>query len=298
MKKLIIIDSNAIIHRAFHALPDFKSKEGESVGALYGFISFFIKTIKDHNPNFIVATFDVHAPTFRHKEYKEYKATRKKAPDELYSQIPKVKEFLKSIEVSIFEKKGFEADDVIGTICEKSPKNIEVIILTGDLDTLSLIKENVKVFSLSKGIKEGVLYDKEKVEERYDGLLPKDLLEFRALKGDPSDNIIGIPGIGEKTAIEIVKKFKNLENLYSKIEKEEVKNLKEGIIEKIKKGKESAFFSRKLSKISQDVPISFDIKKCQYKKNNGKMINFFKKYNFKSLISRISEKEKKNMTLF
>lgn len=281
MKKLIIIDGNAIVHRAFHAIPDFTNN------ALYGFVSFFIKTIKEHEPDFIAATFDLRAPTFRHKEYADYKATRKKAPDKLYTQIPKVKKFLKAAGVPIFEKKGYEADDIIGTISKAAPNSIEVIIITGDFDALQLVKKNVKVFCLKRGVKEGVLFDEKKVKEKYLGLSPKELVDFKALRGDPSDNIPGISGIGEKTAIEIIKKFKSIENLYA----DKSSFLKDNLI----KEKEKAFMSKRLSEIKKDVPISFNIKNCYYEKDNKAILKFLEKYNFKSLISRISEK--KNMTL-
>lgn len=304
MKRLIIIDGNAIIHRSFHAIPNFKSKKGEAVGALYGFISFFLKITKEYNPDFIVTTFDLKGPTFRHIEYSDYKAKRKKAPDELYSQIPKVKEFLKSINISIFEKEGYEADDIIGTISSLVSKSVEVIIFTGDFDCMQLVNKNVKVFALERGIKQGTLYDEKKVIEKYSGLYPKDLINFKALRGDPSDNIPGIVGIGEKTAIEIVKNFSTIENLYKDIKKAEY-IFKEGIIERIKKGKENAFLSKKLSEIKKDVPIEFNLENTKFKEDRENEIKFLEKYNFKSLISRIdkdykveTKREKKNMTLF
>lgn len=284
MEKLIIIDGNAIVHRAFHAIPPFTNN------ALYGFISFFIKTVKEHEPDFIVAAFDLHGPTFRHKEYADYKATRKKAPDDLYAQIPEIKKFLNEAGVPIFEKKGYEADDVIGTISEKAPNSIEVIIMTGDFDTLQLVKKNVKVFCLKRGVKEGVLFDEKKVREKYLGLSPKDLVDFKALRGDPSDNIPGVSGIGEKTAIEIIKKFKSIENLYKNID-----SLKDSLADKIIKDEEKAIMSKRLSEIKKDVPISFDIKNCYYEKNKEAVVKFLEKHNFKSLISRFSGK--KNMTL-
>ena len=297
MKKFIIIDGNAVLHRAFHALPDFKSKDGESIGALYGFISFFLKIVKENNPDFIATTFDTHAPTFRHKKYKSYKATRKKAPDELYEQIPKIKEFLKAIKVATFEKKGYEADDIIGTISKTTPKSIEVIIATGDADAFQLVEENIKVFFLEKGIKQGTFYDKEKVKEKYSNISSENLVEFKALRGDPSDNIPGIPGIGEKTATEIIKKFSTIENLYKNIDNLE-EFFSDNIIKKIREGKKDAFLSRELSEIKIDVPISFNLNNCIFKEDKKNLIKFFEKYNFKSFISRILEEKKKNMTLF
>ena len=163
-KKLIIIDANAVIHRAFHALPPLTTKKGELVNAIYGFLLVFLKALKDFNPDYIVAAFDYPAPTFRHKKYKLYKATRERAPQELYDQIPKIKDFLKAFGVKILEKKGFEADDIIGTVAKAVQKRQifpkpKTIILTGDLDALQLVDKNTKLYALRKGVKDTVLYD-------------------------------------------------------------------------------------------------------------------------------------------
>ncbi len=200
-KQLIIIDSNSVIHRAFHALPPLTTKKGEIVNAVYGFLLVFFKAVKEFKPDFIAACFDFPAPTFRHKKFKDYKAKRPVAPKELYSQIPIVKEVLGVFNVSVFEKQGFEADDIIGTISEKFPKKqvlpeVEIVILSGDLDTLQLVNKNTKVYLLKKGVKNTVLYDETLVKERYSGLNPEQLVDLRALRGDPSDNIPGIIGIG------------------------------------------------------------------------------------------------------
>jgi len=294
-KKLIIIDSNAVIHRAFHALPPLTTKKGELVNAIYGFLLVFFKAIKEFQPDFVVATFDFPAPTFRHKKYKLYKATRKKAPQELYDQIPKIKEVLESFNVQIFEKQGFEADDLIGTISKAAPKKqilpeIETIILTGDLDALQLVDKNTKVFALRKGLKDTVLYDKEKVKEKYDGLIPEDLIDYKALRGDPSDNIPGVSGIGEKTAIFLIKEFGTLENLYKELEQnsEKAGKIKESLKKKLLDYKEQAFISRMLAEINQDVPIEFDLEKCHWPSyNKDRVIHLFKNYEFQTLINRL-----------
>ena len=170
-KRLIIIDSNSIIHRVYHALPALTTKKGELVNAVYGFLLAFFKAIKDFQPDYICACFDFPAPTFRHKKYKEYKAKRPPAPEELYQQIPKVKEVLEAFNVPIFEKEGFEADDIIGTIAHLAPKRqiipeVETIILSGDLDVLQLINPKTKIYSLRKGVKDIVLYDENLVKEK------------------------------------------------------------------------------------------------------------------------------------
>jgi len=290
-KRLIIIDSNSIIHRAYHALPPLTTKKGELVNAVYGFLLVFFKVLREFKPDFVVATFDFPAPTFRHKEFKAYKATRPKAPDELYNQIPKVKEILKSFNVPIFEKEGFEADDLIGTISRLAPKKqilpeIETIILSGDLDTLQLINRYTKVYTLKKGVKDTILYDERTVKERY-GLSPGQLVDFKALKGDPSDNIPGVPGVGEKTAIKLIKEFGSLENLYSALT-----GLNQPLRAKLKEYKDQAFFSKNLAKINQNIEIDFDFKKGEWKNyDREKVTKVLKGLEFFSLVARLPTPE-------
>ena len=222
-KRLIILDSNSIIHRAYHALPPLTTKKGEVVGAVYGFLLVFLKAIKEFQPDFVIACFDVPGPTFRHKKYKEYKAKRPPAPEDIYQQIPKVKEVLKAFNVAIFEKQGFEADDVIGTISKLAPRKqvlpeMETIIVSGDSDTLQLVDSKTKVYALRKGVKDTVLYDKEAVVQKRQGLTPEQLIDYMGLRGDPTDNIPGVPGVGEKTATDLIQRFGTLENLYQKLD--------------------------------------------------------------------------------
>lgn len=287
-KRLIVIDSNSIIHRAFHALPPLTTKKGEVVGAVYGFLLVLFKAIKEFQPDFVAATFDVPGPTFRHEKYKGYKAKRPKAPEELYQQIPKVKEVLKSFDVKIFEKQGFEADDIIGTIAKLAPKKqvipeIETIILSGDSDTLQLIDTHTKTYALRKGVKDTVLYDKKMVEERYQGLTPKQLIDFKALKGDPTDNIPGVPGIGEKTATGLIKEFGTLENLYQNLD-----DVKSKTREILIQNKEQAFFSRDLVEINKSVPLDFNLRECHWGDyDKEKATQVLKNFDFYSLISRL-----------
>ena len=303
-KKLIIIDSNSVIHRAFHALPALSTKKGELVNAVYGFLLLFFKTIKEFQPDYIAACFDFPAPTFRHKKFKGYKAKRKPAPKELYSQIPKVKEVLKAFNVSIFEKQGFEADDIIGTIAKKFPKKqvfpeVEVIILSGDLDTLQLVDKNIRVYLLRKGVKNTVLYNERLVKEKYLGLNPQQLVDFRALRGDPSDNIPGVTGIGEKTAINLLKEFGTLDNIYNQLEQRTkgFKSLKPKTKELLIQQKEQAFFSKDLAKIEENVPIDFNPNKIQWGKyNREKIVKVLKNLEFQSLIKRLPQREEKAET--
>lgn len=293
-KRLIIIDSNALLHRAFHALPPLATKKGEQTGAIYGFLLTLFKAIKDLSPEYVVACFDTSAPTFRHEKFKEYKAKRPKTPEELSSQMPKTKEILKSFEIPVFEKEGFEADDLIATISQKASKikNLdEIYILSGDLDNLQLVDEKTKVYTLGKGIKETVIYNKERVVERF-GVFPKQMVDFKALVGDPSDNIPGVLGIGKKTAAELLKKFGDLENLYNKIGKNEA-DVKSATKEILLKNKEQAFFSRFLVEVKKDVDIDFDIQKCHFGDfDQNKVKNILSQFEFYSLINRIPFVEK------
>lgn len=289
-KLFLIIDSNALIHRVFHALPLLETKKGQLVNALYGFLLVFLKALKDLKPDYIAATFDLPKPTFRHEKFKEYKAKRPKTPKELAQQIPLIKKALKAFKVPIFEKEGFEADDLIGTLSKKfSQKDLEKIILSGDLDTLQLVDENTKVFTLKKGVKETIIYDKEKIRERYH-LEPWQLVDFKALRGDPSDNIPGVCGIGEKTAIFLLKKYKTLEKIYEAIENSSFQE-KESLKKKLQEHKEEAFFSKILAEIKKDVPLEFDLAKCRFNpyNNEKEIILFLKKFEFQSLIPKVKE---------
>lgn len=300
-KRLIVIDSNSIIHRAYHALPPLTTKNGDLVNAVYGFLLVFFRAIREFSPEYIAACFDVKGPCFRHKEFKDYKAKRPPAPKELYQQIPKVKEVLDVFNVPIFEKEGFEADDIIGTISKLAltphQKNgggseLETIILSGDLDTLQLINPQTKVFVLRKGVKDIVLYDIDKVKEKYQGLTPDKLVDFKALRGDPSDNIPGVRGVGEKTAIELLNKFGCLENLYEEIGKIQISaHLKKKLLEQ----KEMAFLSKRLAQIKKDAPINFELNLCRWKNpDKEKAIRALENFEFHSLIKRLSEIEEKS----
>ena len=282
-KSLLIIDANALIHRAYHALPPLTTKRGELVNAVYGFLLVFLKTLRELKPDFIVAAFDLPFSTFRHRKFKDYKAKRPRTPEELSQQIPKVKEILKAFKVPVFDKEGFEADDIIATLKVKSQKlKVKSIIVSGDSDLLQLVDEQTKVYFLRRGIKNTVLYNEDLIKEKYQGLTPKQLVDFKALRGDPSDNIPGVKGIGEKTAIKLIKKFNSLENLYSNLT-----GLDKSLRQKLEEHREEAFLSKKLAQIRKDVPIDFDLKKCRWKDyNREKVIQVLKGLGFRSLITR------------
>ncbi len=291
-KRLIVIDSNSLIHRAFHALPLLTTPKGEIINAVYGFLLVFLKAIKEFNPDFIAACFDLPGPTFRHKMFKEYKGKRKKAPNELYNQIPRIKEILRNFNVPIFEKQGFEADDLIATISAKVQEKqvateIETIILSGDLDTFQFIDKNTNVCTLGKGIKETVIYDEGKVKDRF-GVSPKQVVDYKALAGDSADNIPGAEGIGKKTAETLLREYGSLENLYKAIESGEAWDLKSRIKDILIKNKEQVFLSQTLARAERNVPIDFSLEKCEWKKyDKKKMEQIFKDLNFLTLINRL-----------
>ena len=264
-EKLVLLDMHAILHRGYHALPDFVSTKGEPTGALYGLMALLFKMAKDLHPDYIVAAYDLPEETFRHKEYKEYKAGRAKTDDSLIAQIIRSRDLLDAFGIPRFELAGFEADDMIGTISEEVKKlgDTDVIIASGDMDTLQLVDDKaVQVYTLRKGINDTVLYDEKAVFERY-GFKPKFLTDYKGLAGDKSDNIPGIVGIGEKSATILIQKFGSIEDIYKKLKKDESVFEKEGIkprvINLLKEGEEEALFSKALATIRRDAKIDFKL---------------------------------------
>lgn len=284
-KKLILIDGNAIIHRAYHALPPFTTKKGELVNAVYGFSSTLLSVIAEFKPDYVVASFDLAGGTFRHEKFEEYKANRVKADDELYAQIPRVKEVVKAFNIPIYEKAGFEADDVIGTIAtqvKNEKEKIETIIVTGDMDTLQLVNDSTKVYTMRRGLSDSHLYDEEKVKERY-GLTPMQIIDFKGLRGDPSDNIPGVKGIGEKTATDLLQKFETVEGVYQHIEE-----LKGAVKEKLERDKANALLSKELATIDTAAPIEFELSKALlHDFDREEIVKLFSELNFFSLIKRL-----------
>lgn len=296
-KRLIIIDSNALLHRAFHALPPLTTRSGIQTGAVYGFLLTLFKAIKDLQADYIVACFDTKAPTFRHEKFRDYKAQRPVTPSGIVSQIPITKEVLAAFKIPVFAKDGVEADDLIATICAVVPsqepfgatqgrQDLEIYILTGDLDNLQLVNEKVKVYTLGKGIKDTIIYDINKVRERF-GVDPEQMNDFKALTGDASDNIPGVEGIGKKTAAEIIQKYGAIKNLYDELSTDTAV-LKPKVKEALKKNKEMAFLSRELVEMKKDVDIDFNLENCSFgnfdpNEVEKKLIDL----EFNSLISRL-----------
>lgn len=281
--KIVLIDANAIVHRAFHALPPLATEKGELVNAVYGFTTMLLKVLDDLKPDYIAVAYDKPGKTFRHEAYEEYKAKRIKGPRELYDQIPKTQEVVKSFDIPFFEKVGFEADDIIGSLAKTAEThNLDAIIVTGDMDELQLVTKNIKVFTMRRGFSDTVLYDEKAVLEKY-GFGPEKLVDYKALRGDPSDNIPGVAGIGEKTATDLIKEFGTIENVYKNLSK-----IPEKIGKKLEAEKDTAFLSKRLAKIIVDMKIDFNLKKLKLEPfNQKKVVELFERFNFKSLIKRL-----------
>ena len=293
-QRVVLLDSHAIIHRAYHALPDFMNSEGQPTGAIYGLATMLFKIITELKPDFIIACFDLPKKTFRHEAYEGYKAGRAKADEELVLQLIKSRDFFEALSIPIYEKEGFEADDLLGTIVKKlkNKKDTETIIASGDMDTLQLVEgDSVLVYTLKKGISDTILYNQQKVFDRFN-FLPENLPDYKGLNGDPSDNIIGIKGIGDKTATTLISKFGTIEKIYKSLKKgdSELKSLglTDRIVNLIKEGEEEALFSKTLATIRTDAPIDFSLPKKKWKDmvDKDKVAEFFRQMEFRSLQGR------------
>jgi len=294
-KKLVLLDAHAIIHRAYHALPDFTSGEtGEPTGALYGLSAMLLKIIKDLSPDYIIAAYDLPEPTQRHKAFAEYKAGREKIDDDLVLQLQRSRDVFSAFSIPIYEKGGFEADDIIGTIVEKSKngKTLDIIIASGDMDTLQLVVgTQVRVYTLKKGIKETIIYDEKAVKERFE--FDPDLLpDYKGLRGDPSDNIPGVPGIGEKTATQLITTFGGIDVLYTTLAKNEKafekKGIKPRIVKLLQEHEDEARFSKELAEIRRDAPIAFSLPKTVWRNTiePDKALSLFRELGFRTLAER------------
>jgi DNA polymerase-1 len=282
--KVLLIDGNSLAYRAFYALPDtMRTAAGITTNAVYGFTSMLLKLLDD-KPDYVAIAFDRPEPTFRHKEYKEYKATREKAPPTLHEQIPFVKEVAEALDIPVFEQAGFEADDLIGTLAVTAEKaGHDVVIVSGDLDGLQLVNDHIKVLTTRKGITDTILYGAKEVGERYDGLRPEQLIDYKALKGDTSDNIPGVPKVGEKTAIELLKEYGTLENIYENLDKIKKPALKENLRNNLP----LAEMSRRLGTIVTNVPLEADFARMKRGAIDWpKVIPLLQKLEFNSLVKK------------
>jgi DNA polymerase-1 len=289
-----LIDGNAILHRAFHALPPLTNKDGIIVNAVYGFFSMFLKILEDQKPDFIIVCFDKKAPTFRKELFVGYQAKRPKMSDDLVPQIKFVHEILKHAKVEIFEVNGYEADDLIGTISVqavggKLDGEIEVYIVSGDRDLLQLVNHHVKMIAPVTGLTNMLIFDEVSVLQKY-GIKPSQIVDYKALVGDASDNYPGVAGIGPKTASTLIKEYESLENIYQNLEKIKAKNANLAL--KLATDAEAAGLAQKLAQVVLDAPITLDIEKSgiKYLDKEG-MIKEFEKFGFKSLLKRLDGRQ-------
>ncbi len=297
-KRLALLDTHAIIHRAYHALPDFAStKTGEPTGALYGLSTMILALVAQLKPDYIVAAYDLPEPTHRHKVFAEYKGTRKEIDKELVAQIIRSRDLLEAFAIPVYAEPGFEADDVLGTIVEKTKADaeLEVVIASGDMDTLQLVVgDKVRVYTLKKGIKDTIIYDEDGVKERF-GFGPELLPDYKGLRGDPSDNIPGIKGVGEKTATDLIRQFGSIEDIYRKLHKDrkqfETAGIKERMIVLLEENEEEALFSKMLATIRRDAPIKWQLPEKRWKESVDmeKIKKLFAELDFKTLASRVDE---------
>ena len=303
-KRLVLLDAHAIIHRAYHALPDFATSKGEPTGGLYGVSTMLMKLIADLKPDYLIAAYDLPGPTHRHIAYEGYKAKRPKAEGNLISQLNRSRDIFTASNVPIYDCPGFEADDILGTVVEKLKNNkaIEIIIASGDMDTLQLVSGNeVKVFTLRKGISDTIMYDEKKVLERF-GFGPKLLPDYKGLAGDPSDNIIGISGIGDKTATNLIVNFGTVEEIYEKLAKNkkqfEKVGIKPRIVELLEKNEEEALFSKVLATIRRDAPIYFKLPEQSWREvvDLEKVKKIFGELEFRTLGARFEQMLKEKPT--
>jgi DNA polymerase-1 len=298
MNRLVLIDGNAILHRAYHALPPLTSPEGKLVNAVYGFSTMLIRLIHDLQPTHVAVVFDRPAPTFRKKLYVEYQAKRPKMDDELVGQVELVHEVVRAFGIPIFEMDGYEADDILGTVCRKmlnakyQMKNqFQIIIVTGDRDILQLVEdEKILVYMPTKGLSEGKLFGEKETEERL-GVSPKLIPDFKALAGDASDNYPGIAGIGPKTAVGILQKAGSIDQLYTHIEKKTF-GLSDTLVQKIKEGKDIALLSHTLATINQEVPIDIAIGPfSDTQLTSSQAIETLQTFGFRSLVKRLEKED-------
>jgi len=297
MSRLVLIDGHSLLHRAYHALPKtLTTSDGRVVNAVYGFARMLLRVIKDLEPQYLAVAFDMKGPTFRHLEYKKYKEKRPEMEADLVAQLPLVKELLEDFEIPVYEVQGFEGEDVVASLksqtclparqVSKLKTDVETVIVTGDRDALQLVDEKTKVYAPLKGLSNPVVYDADEVWKQY-GLRPSQIVDYKALRGDPSDNIPGVPGVGEKTAVELLQKFGTLAGVFNHLNElpEKQRKLLEG-------QREPAELSKKLATITTQAPVELDWEKCQVRDFRSERARAaLEKLQFRSLIKELNEKQ-------
>jgi len=304
MPKLVIIDGHAILHRAYHAIPLLSAPNGFLVNAVYGFCRILLKIVADFKPRYLLVAFDTPKPTFRHKKFIGYQIRRPKMDEELAGQIKIVKEALRAMKIEFLAKEGYEADDVIGTVVQSSIRqladkiqSLKIIIVTGDRDLMQLVDKKTNLFMPIKGLSNSQIID-EKYVKRYLEIKPDQVVDYKALMGDNSDNYPGVEGIGPKTAVKLLQKFGSLDNIYCSLDKIESASLRA----KLKEGKKAAYLSQDLAKIRCNIPLKIKIKDWRLKDwRNEATMAVFKKLGFRSLVKELEkggERRDKQIGLF
>jgi DNA polymerase I len=284
MERLMLLDGFGLVYRGYFALPPLTTSKGELVNGVFGFCSIVLRGFADLKPDYVAVAFDLSGPTFRHEQYADYKATRTKMPDDLASQFPKVREVVKALRIPAYELQGFEADDVIGTLTvQAEERNLETTIVTVDLDMLQLVTERTRLMTTRSGVENTVLYDPARIWERF-GLRPEQMVDYKALKGDPTDNIPGVPGVGEKTAAKLIAQFGTLEALYNRLDEITPEKLRE----KLREHRDQVFQGQDLSRIVRDLPVSLDLEAARLSDyDRDTVVRLFREYEFRTLIERL-----------
>jgi DNA polymerase-1 len=284
MKRLMLLDGNGLIYRGYFALPPLTTSKGELVNAVFGFASIVLRGFQDIGPDYVAVAFDLQGPTFRHEAYAEYKATRQRMPDDLRDQFPKVRRIVAAMGIPIVELAGYEADDVIGTLTVQAERaGLDTTIVTGDLDMLQIVSPQVRLMTTRQGVQNTIIYDLEKINERY-ALRPDQMVDFKALKGDSTDNIPGVPGVGEKTAAKLIGQFGTLDAVFEHVDEVTPPKLREPLVE----AKERVLSSRELMRIVRDVPVTLDLDAAKLDDYDREaVIRLFREYEFRTLIDRL-----------
>jgi DNA polymerase I len=285
MERLMLLDGYGLVYRGYFALPPLTTSRGDLVNGVFGFASIVLRGIQDLQPDYLAVSFDLPGPTFRHAQYADYKATRVKMPDDLRDQFPKVREVVKALRIPVYEMPGYEADDVIGTITSQldARDDVETTIVTVDLDMLQLVTPRVRLMTTRSGVENTVIYDVDRIDERF-GLRPDQMIDYKALKGDPTDNIPGVPGVGEKTAAKLVREFGDLESLFARLDEVTPEKLRD----KLRDHREQVFMGRELSTIVRDLPIQIDLEAARLGDyDRDTVVRLFREYEFRTLIERL-----------
>ena len=284
MERLMLLDGFGLVYRGYYALPPLTTAKGELVNGVFGFCSIVLRGFADLKPDYVAVAFDLSGPTFRHEQYADYKATRTRMPDDLRDQFPKVREVVKALRIPVYELQGFEADDVIGTLTgQADARDLETTIVSVDLDMLQLVTDRTRLMTTRSGVENTVIYDPARIWERF-GLRPDQMVDYKSLKGDPTDNIPGVPGVGEKTAAKLIAQFGDLDALYASIEDVKPDKLRD----KLREHRDQVYEGRSLSRIVRDLPVELDLEAARLGDyDRDTVIRLFREYEFRTLIERL-----------